>query len=335
MTKSDIAREFRLKYGKSMPTRQLARIIYDNYPLAFKDYEDARWALRYIEGKVGKKNKKHVQDTEFCIDEERAKNPFSLPESDLIPYEPFLLRDGNLGIISDVHCPFHSVQALTTMINYFLKNPIDTLLINGDWFDFYGGSRFMKDPRKMDMAQEIEIGCQMLNILADALKCKIIFKIGNHDARLEHYIWQKLPEISQLADLQEIKEIDLEKIVRKRCPDIDIEFVASMQIMDFCGLSIVHGHEFGQSVFSPVNIARGLFLRGGECVVGAHHHQTSEHTQPTMRGRMITTWSIGCLCGLSPEYLPINKWNHGFMRVEGQNNEFHVKNLRILGDKVL
>lgn len=333
--KADICREYRTKYGMTMPTQQLARIVYKENPLVFKDVANAHQILRYIEGKNGNKDRKKVMNTEFFNPDPRNPRFFDLPKSEASEYVVYQVPEGRLGIISDIHCPYHSVEALTACINYFIQNPIDTLLINGDWFDFYGGSRFMKDPRKMDMAQEIEIGCEMLRILYDALNCKIVFKIGNHDARLEHYIWQKLPEISQLADLMEIKEIDLEKIVKKRCPGIDIEFVASMQIMDFCGLSIVHGHEFGQSVFSPVNIARGLFLRGGECVVGAHHHQTSEHTQPTMRGRMITTWSIGCLCSLMPEYLPINKWNHGFMRVEGGNNEFHVKNLRILGSKIL
>jgi hypothetical protein len=33
------------------------------------------------------------------------------------------------------------------------------------------------------------------------------------------------------------------------------------------------------------------------------------------------TWSIGCLCGLWPEYATYNKWDHGFAMVELDPNK--------------
>ena len=56
--RAQIAREYRKKYGMQMPTRALAQILYDENKAAYKDFEDARSALRYIEGKYGKANKK-------------------------------------------------------------------------------------------------------------------------------------------------------------------------------------------------------------------------------------------------------------------------------------
>ena len=51
MTKSNIAREYRKK-NPEMPTLKLARIMYNENNLLFKDVEDARYRLRYIEGKT-------------------------------------------------------------------------------------------------------------------------------------------------------------------------------------------------------------------------------------------------------------------------------------------
>jgi hypothetical protein len=70
------------------------------------------------------------------------------------------------------------------------------------------------------------------------------------------------------------------------------------------------------------------------CVIG-HHHQTSEHSEKDMHGNVITTFSTGCLCGLSPEYLPYNKWNLGWMFVErDEEGEVQVRNLRYVDGKV-
>jgi len=333
MTQADVAREYRRRFPE-MPTLTLARKMYAENHLMFKNLESARSVLRNIAGKSGK-DYIPKRNTEFIEAEPRPYNPYNIPESDETDYPVFEIKGGRIGLVSDIHAPFHSISAISAAIEYYIKNPIDTLVINGDFFDFYGGSRFLKDPRKRKMSEEIDIGCELLKVFQKELGCKIIFKYGNHDERFEHYLWQKVQEIPQLADMHEIQNLNLEQAIKTRLPDLNFEVVDKKRLIDFCGLTILHGHEMGGSVFSPVNIARGLFLRGGESGVCGHHHQTSEHTQPTSRGRMVTTWSLGCLCELNPEWLPINKWNHGFAYVEGEGNEYHMKNMRILKGKIL
>ena len=88
--------------------------------------------------------------------------------------------------------------------------------------------------------------------------------------------------------------------------------------------------------FSPVNIARGLFLKAKVSAMQGHNHQTSEHTETDMNGRITTTWSVGCLSELHPMYMPLNKWNHGFAFVEVQpDGDFQVQNKRIHKGEVL
>jgi hypothetical protein len=100
-------------------------------------------------------------------------------------------------------------------------------------------------------------------------------------------------------------------------------------------LDIIHWHEFASSVFSPVNVARGLYLRWKVSAIQWHNHQTSEHTETDMNGKIVTTWSLGCLCGLHPQYMPINKWNHWFAIVEVDWEDFEVRNKRIYKWKIL
>ena len=44
--KAEIARTYRRKHGNEMPTRQLAKLLFEENQAKFKDLEDARWALR-------------------------------------------------------------------------------------------------------------------------------------------------------------------------------------------------------------------------------------------------------------------------------------------------
>ena len=129
-----------------------------------------------------------------------------------------------------------------------------------------------------------------------------------------------------------IEEFELENIIKSRVNGI--QMINGKQIMQAGGLNILHGHEFGQSVFSPVNIARGLYMKGKVSAIQGHNHRTSSHTEKNMNQKIVTTWSLGCLCELTPEYLPINQWNHGFAMVDLDGGEFHVRNMSIYKGKV-
>lgn len=339
-TKRNKARQYRSKYGPGMPTRKLARIMYNENTLMFKDIEDARFCLRDIEGKAGKISKAIVKDPDkisFFVPP-RPLNPYNLPNSDEREYLPYVLK-GHKKIAGffDVHCPYHSIEALTAAIGYCKRERVDLVLLGGDFWDFYGLSRFMKDPKKRKIGAEINTGVELLQILQTELNCKIIYLFGNHCQRLEHFLWQKWGEIQELSDLQEIKDINLESMIKKRLPDLDIEFVGDKRIIKANDLNIVHGHEFASSIMSPVNIARGLYLRTKANTICGHHHRTSEHTEMNINEKIVTTWSVGCLSELHPDYMPINSWNHGFCIIELDDDGvgFKVFNKRIFKGEIL
>jgi hypothetical protein len=134
------------------------------------------------------------------------------------------------------------------------------------------------------------------------------------------------------GELAGIDDFELGNIIKARAEGIEI--IADKRIMKAGELNIIHGHEY-PGAFSPVNIARGLFTRGKVSAMQGHNHQTSEHTEADMNGKITTTWSLGCLSELHPLYMPLNKWNHGFAFVEIDGDEFQVQNKRIYKGKVL
>ncbi len=326
-TKAEVARQYRDKYGIEMPTMKLARIMYKDNNILFSNVESARSALRSIEGKNGKGNnykKTHVYG-------ERKKNPYNFPESDEREWLPFKITGvERLGIISDVHLNYHSISALTCTFDYFIQKNIDCLLLNGDILDAYQLSKFVRDPKKRGFADELHIFEQFIKTIRQAFgDIRIIFKLGNHEERYDHFLMTKAHELSGVS------EFSIEQLINNRAPGVEI--VKDKRIIHANDLDIIHGHEFAQSVFSPVNIARGLQLRAKTNAIQGHNHISSEHTEPNLRGGIKTTWSMGCLCELHPEYMPINKWNHGcsYIELSNNSNEFHVDNKRIYNGKML
>jgi len=313
--------------------------MYKEHPLLFTNLEDARSRLRVIEGKSGDKNRKEISNKEMFLEGERPKNPYALPKSEEKEYLPYVIEGPQrIAALFDVHAPYHSIEALTAALDFLSDKDITTLLIGGDFFDFYGMSRYAKDPDKRNTAEEIKIGVELLKTIFETLKPeKVVFKYGNHDERFEHYIWQKFAEIPQLTDFEEMKQINLETILRNRLgKDFPIDFVMDKRIIKVGNLNIVHGHEFPSGITSPVNIARGLYLRAKANTICGHSHKSSEHSETDINGKMITTWSVGSLCELHPLYMPINSWNHGVALITlDESGIVDVQNKRIKNGKIV
>lgn len=319
-----------IKKYPDMPTLTLAKFIYGENNALFSSTEHARSIIRYHVGQSGRKKREAVAD-KAMFKPPGKKNPFAeipVGMKDLGEWEPVHIKEQKTLVIADVHAPYHEREPLLTALEYGYKNGIDGLLILGDMMDFFSLSFWEKDPRKRDFPMELEICRGILKTISDGFPgVKKRYKIGNHEERYERYLQVKAPE------LLGVDYLEFSKLTH--CEKYDFEVIGDRKIVKIATLNLVHGHEFGRSVFSPVNPARGLFMRGKAHCLGGHHHQPSHHPEPDMNGKIIGCWSIGCLCDLHPQYLPINKWQHGFGIVERLgDDEFLVSNKTIIKGKV-
>ena len=328
--KKDIILSYLQKFPKAT-TMAISRMIFFENPLDFTTLEGVRGCVRQYRCETKKVSK--VSPTAVRTPEEKKqamRRLSELPETDYQKTEPFIIPKGqnNILVLSDIHLPYQDNEALTLALNYGIENKVNAVYLNGDTIDMYQASRFTKDRRLRDLAGELQICRDFLKMLQDMFKCPIYFKIGNHEARWEHFLMLKAPELLGIDDFK------LEQILRFR--EFGVTLVKDKQIAMAGKLPILHGHEWHGGFAPPVNPARGLFLKAKESALVGHHHRTSEHTEKTLSGNVVTTWSTGCLCGLEPEYAPYNNYNHGFAHVKvGKDGNYELKNIRIINYKIV
>lgn len=324
-----IVKHYLDKFGTEVATNTIARIIHNEHQEEFVNFEQARGAVRRMRGEDGRDD--NIDRPEFHRTEEQRKAAIrhELPETDYEKNEEWKLPTihKNVLLLSDIHLPYHEPKALELAIEYGVKHDVDAIYLNGDTLDMYQASRFTKDPRLRSLSGELEMCRDFLQYLKDKFNKPIFYKIGNHEERWENYLKLKAPEMFG------IPEFKLDIILRFR--EYGCHLVKSKQMARFGKLAVMHGHEFGHSVFSPVNPARGLYLRAKESAIIGHHHQSSEHSEKQLDQSVTTCWSVGALCGLQPEYYPFNKWNHGFARIEiDKQGNYQVHNKRIIKGEI-
>ena len=234
---------------------------------------------------------------------------FNWPETFEESYQHYLLPKWitNLGIMSDIHIPYHSIKALDEAVNYFTIKKIDALLLNGDILDCYQLSKFQPDPRKRNFGQEIIAFQEIIKTLQEALpNVKIFFKLGNHEERYEKFM------INRCAEFLSISHFDFDNVLG--CKELGIEVIKDQRRIYAGKLVIYHGHEVNMKAVS-VNPARTLFLKVHANALCSHLHRTSQHSEPSIN-EDIVCYSTGHLSEEHPKYARENKWNHGIARIK-------------------
>lgn len=283
-------------------------------------FSSARSAVGVVTGAMGDKHRKYkAVERRFGVMPE-------MPKSRALAHTPFdVIGDLETLILSDLHIPFHNEMGLNASVKYGKDRKPDIVLFNGDFGDWYRGSKYTQDPtsRFPYLLDELADQKKTLRWFRKQFpKARFIFKKGNHDERWDHYVWARTPELSELPELRLENRLGFD--------ELGIEMVGDKRPIKLGKLPVWHGHELPRGVASPVNPARGLFMRTGTSGLMSHCHQTSAHGESNWRKDEIFCWSTGCLCDLFPEYAPVNRWNLGFAYVtQEKSGAFQVENLRI------
>lgn len=319
----EIVCEYLEKYPHLMKLT-LARVIYKEHPEAFANIESVRKMIRYYTGMCGAADRSRLTDKRFLnycqpITYKEVREDFILPAT----------SKSNL-IICDLHVPYHEPSAITASLQWGKEHQIDTVIIAGDFMDFYPLSSFMKDPRQRDLRDELDAGYEMMYYIANFLpKAKIYFLPGNHEFRLEKYLALKAPELLGAA----ADDLGLDFFLK--FSDFGVTYLRNAQVIQAGKLFIGHGSEW-RGGSGGVNPARTFALKSKANYLGGHFHRTSEHSEQSLDGNIHSCWSVGALCGLHYAYMPYNSHNLGFanVRVNGDHT-FRVFNAKIFNGKVL
>ena len=222
--------------------------MYNENNLSFKDVEDARFVLREIEGKVGEKAKKKINNTIEVPN--RPYNPYNLPESYQEKREFFRLPEAcnNILLISDLHIPYHDIDAITVALNYGKEHKVNTIFINGDLIDNAQVSRFEKDMKKRSVKQEFDATKQFLVSLRKAFPDASIYWLkGNH-------CYIKGTEVLTKDGFKDFKDLSQDDLVAQFDKDRNISYSKPNSILRKNYNGIIYDIDNGYSRQAVTNL---------------------------------------------------------------------------------
>lgn len=302
----------------------LAKVSYKERPDLFKDSEAARRLFNYYLQRSGKADCRKVS----------VRNPWKSYEKEALPIEypklqtKYVMPSAHkkIGVLADVHCPFHDSVALQTAVDCLKYDyDVDAVLLNGDIVDEYWNSTFLKlNSQVLSYKEEHEKNKQMFRWLRGQFpNAEIFYKRANHEDRLEKIIARVAPHLLQAQIVSFVDAYDLDTM--------SYHMIDSWTYIKIGKLNVIHGHEVRMGGIN-VNAARTLWLKMKDNALCSHVHKVSNHTETDVDGNVYGTYSTGCLCTLSPEFMPIsNNWLHGFAHIKvADDGYFELNNHMIL-----
>lgn len=317
--KGEIAKQYVIEHPK-LASRTIARMLRHDHPELFKSIEDARGTVRSYRGNKGEQCREQMKQNRDTFRPNGKAGEVNIPPG-ISQHKPPLKIKGPLKllVLSDLHVPYHDDRALKIAIEHGIAEGCEGVYLNGDSIDFYAISKWQKDPKQRNLKNECDTTRIILQELAKHFP-KRWYKCGNHDERWDFYLWQRAEELVDFVEFELQGVLGLE--------EYGYEFIRSKQWAELGKLPILHGHEMMRGLTSPVNMARGLWLKLASTAMCGHGHRSSSHTEPlSFQRKVVQCWSVGCLCQLHPDYAPLNKSNHGHAIVEiASNGQFQVNN---------
>jgi len=230
-----------------------------------------------------------------------------------------------VGVLSDIHVPYHSMSAIICAIKHLREEDIDCLILNGDIMDFYAISRHEKEKDLRDFPREIEMGRNFLQKIRDLFPLiPIYYKMGNHENRWQRYLNEQAEEFAQLHEMQFEQFFRLDKLAMTYVPD--------WQGIELGDLLVLHGHELMAGGMNP---SQSTFNKTFCNTLIGHVHRTTSTTKKNGFKEFFHTYSTGCLTQLSPKYYPFAQHNNGYAIVEIENGKTKVQNIMIKDGKIV
>jgi hypothetical protein len=158
--------------------------------------------------------------------------------------------------------------------------------------------------------------------------CKVFWVEGNHELRYEKYMMRKAREIYDFDEYHIPFIFNLQQM--------GVEWIGDKRYIKAGGLNLMHGHEYGSGMSTPINPARTIYLKAKANTAIGHYHKVSEHLVSNIHHEVVGAWSTGCLCNLTPKYRPLNEWTTGFGHlVVSHGGGFTFNNKRIVDNRII
>ena len=234
-----------------------------------------------------------IMEVPVRIRSKKAKRePEALPE--YLLYEPKAKikpgkakSKGTALIIPDCHIPYHDQRAYELMLKVAQDvKDLKEIVILGDYADFYAASAHGKHPKFTHvLMDEISQVRKELERLAKMFpKVKRVFIQGNHEYRLERYIYNNAPDLFGIIDTRSILCLD----------ELGYEFVpyGSNQKYSVMGSKLYARHE---PIGGGTHAANSTVDKAGCSMVFGHIHRIQQYRKVFIDGADHMAASVGWL----------------------------------------
>jgi predicted phosphodiesterase len=194
---------------------------------------------------------------------------------------------------SDTHFPHHDPAALGAAENLCRHIDPDVIVILGDLLDCYAVSRYDKDPLRVNSLQsELDMATAFLHRLRDHHPtAEIIYKEGNHEERLQKFLWSKAPALASLRCMELSEQLELD--------ELGIRYVKANERYSLGSLTVTHGKAVRPE---SGNSGRSEMKRRGASGISGHTHRLGRVFHTDEAGT--TEWvEAGCLCSFQADYI--------------------------------
>jgi predicted phosphodiesterase len=110
--------------------------------------------------------------------------------------------------VPDTHIPYHDKRAWQLLLKAGKAFKPDTIVICGDFADFYAVSDHNKDPRRERFLEdEVSSVITALHELSYLNARKKIYVAGNHEDRLARYLMTRAPELFRTVNIPDVLQL--------------------------------------------------------------------------------------------------------------------------------
>lgn len=225
--------------------------------------------------------------------------------------------------LSDLHVPFHDRKVWTQLVRFIHDYDPTRIVYNGDIADCKEVSKFSKNPqRKTDFQVEVD----EVNARLDELgQWPGDFVPGNHEQRIERYLWDKAPELASLRCLR------IGELFRLKERGIRLHSSAGFKLRP--NFRVTHGTIVRKHAGHS---AKAEFEKWGINGISGHTHREGKYTVTNDAGTF-GWWEAGCLCQLDAAYIPgIANWQQGFALGEfrKRSNGFRIEPVPVIDGRI-
>lgn len=252
----------------------------------------------------------------------QAVKPITIPKD----------KEGARSIyLSDLQIPFVDWPAMK-LVEHFMEDwQPDRIFYVGDIADFYGISKFDKNPaRRFRLKHERAWVREMLDRHKQMVpNAEQTWLDGNHEERIVRYLWERAPELADLDDEdtgEPIMGIPALFGLNKR----GIQYTSYAGHVDYLGFLITHGNLLSKHSSYTAKQMSERFRSSG---LSAHSHRLGMYNWTGIAGPQ-AWYENGCLCRMDPEYMHNPNWQLGFHIGVVVDQKVHVLPGIIFGRKL-